>query len=275
MTLDTSSPTPLYQQLQDLLRQEISSKVRKPGDRLPSEHELCHRFGITRPTVRQALEGLVREGLVRKHRGRGAFVTEPPPPVGLFSLADTSDAFAGQQITVETQVLRLERAPVCPLAEGGDPPEGWVALERMRRINNVPTFYEHTWLHAELVPGLEQVDFRDSSLFAVLAEKFNLRPDGGRQRFSAVSAPPHLAAALGLKAGVPLLRVVRSVRLCSKSAAGGSSEAASAVGILHTDLYVAPGPLVLEENIPSRPAVMKGPSSLPQVQAVRRTLTAE
>ena len=57
---------------------------------------------------------------------------------------------------------------MCLLAEGQDPPEGWVALERVRRINNVPTFYEYTWLPAALVPGLEQMDLRDCSLFTVL-----------------------------------------------------------------------------------------------------------
>lgn len=268
MSLDFSSPVPLYQQLQDLLRLEISSKVRKTGSKMPSEHELCRQFGITRPTVRQALEGLVREGLVHKHRGKGAFVTEPPQPVGLFSLTGTTEAFAAQKTTVETQVLRLGPAPTCPLAEGQDPPGGWIALERVRRINNVPTFYEYTWLQAALVPGLEQIDFRHCSLFAVLAERYKLRADGGRQRFSAVAAPLHLAAALGLKAGMPLLRVARSVRLCLKPVAGGATADQSAVGILHLELYVAPGPLVLEENIPSPPSTVPAATSLPEVRAV-------
>ena len=68
MKLDPSAPIPLYQQLQEILRMEISSKVRTAGSKLPSEHELCRQFGITRPTVRQALEGLVREGLVLHRR---------------------------------------------------------------------------------------------------------------------------------------------------------------------------------------------------------------
>ena len=74
MQLDMSSPVPLYHQLQDILRSEIARKVHTVGGKLPSEHELCRAYGVTRPTVRQALEGLVREGLVHKHRGKGAFV---------------------------------------------------------------------------------------------------------------------------------------------------------------------------------------------------------
>jgi len=272
MKLDSSSPIPLYQQLQEILRLEISSKTRKAESKLPSEHELCRQFGITRPTVRQALEGLVREGLVRKHRGRGAFVTEAPVPVGLLALTGTSETITDQKINVETQVLRLERVAACLLAEGQDPPEGWVALERVRRINHVPTFYEYTWLPAALVPGLEQIDLRDGSLFSVLTEKYRLRADGGRQRFSAVAAPVHIAAGLGLKAGVPLLRMVRLVRLCTnKPASPGSTGSQRVLGMLHTDLYVAPGPLILEENIPAPPIVTPATTSMPEVRAVQTT----
>jgi GntR family transcriptional regulator len=269
MKLDISSPVPLYQQLQDILRAEIVAKARKPGSKLPSEHELCREYGITRPTVRQALEGLVREGVVQKHRGKGAFVTEPPLPVGLFSLTDITDAFAAQQVIVETQVLRAERAPTCLLADGDDPADGWVLLERVRRINNVPTFFEYTWLHASLVPGLEQADLRNRSLFRLLAERYKLRPEGGRQRFSAVAAPLHIASALGLKAGAPLLRVVRCMQLSTRPGTSGIAIGARVSSALQVDLYVAPGPFVLEENIPPPPLAMPPAGSMPELQAVK------
>jgi DNA-binding GntR family transcriptional regulator len=269
MKLDATSPVPLYQQLQGLLRAEIAGRFRKAGSRLPSEHELCRQFGITRPTVRQALEGLVREGIVQKHRGKGAFVTEPPLPVGLFSLIGTSEAFAAQQISVETLVLHAGKTPLCLLAEGQDPPGGWVVLERVRRINNVPTFYEYAWIHAMLVPGLELLDLRNRSLFQVLAERYRLRVEGGRQRFSAAAAPLNIASALNLKAGAPLLRVVRSMQISTSPGKSGLTLAAKAAGGLQVDLYVAPGPFVLEENIPASPGPMPAGGSMPGMPAVK------
>lgn len=269
MKLNSLSPVPLYRQLQDLLRAEIAGKARQPGSKLPSEHELCREYGITRPTVRQALEGLVREGLVRKHRGKGAFVTEPPLPVGLFSLTGTSEAFAGHKVAIETQVLRAERVPVCLLSERNDPPGGWVMLERVRRINGIPTFYEYTWVHAVLVPGLEQLELRSRSFFRVLADQYKLRVESGRQRFSAVSAPLHIATALGLKAGVPLLRVVRSMQLSTRPGRSGLTVAARTDAALQVDLYVAPGPFVLEENIPAPPLATPAAASMPEMRAVK------
>ena len=102
MKLNLQSPVPLYHQLQEILRQRIGAKAWAVGGQIPSEHELCAAYGVTRPTVRQALEGLVREGLLVKRRGKGAFVTEPPVPVGMFSVAGTSEAFEAHSIHVET-----------------------------------------------------------------------------------------------------------------------------------------------------------------------------
>src|SRR6516165_9505485 len=104
--LDHESSVPLYHQLQDFLRRKIAARTWGVGTQIPSEHELCRSFGVTRPTVRQALDGLVREGLIRKRRGKGAFVTDPPRGVGLFSVSGTSDAFAAQHLTVQTKVLQ-------------------------------------------------------------------------------------------------------------------------------------------------------------------------
>jgi len=268
MQLDMSSPVPLYHQLQDILRSEIARKVHTVGGKLPSEHELCRAYGVTRPTVRQALEGLVREGLVHKHRGKGAFVTEPPLPIGLFSLTGTSDAFAAQKLKVETRVLSVERVPTCLLAEGSDPAGGWVKLERMRRVNGVPTFFEYTWIHASLVPNLEKMDLNNRSLFHTLAEQFKLRVDGGRQRFSGASAPLPVALALSIKPGVPLLRVVRSMHLIQRLGSANVIAPTRANNSLQVDLYVAQGPFVLEQNIPAQNSNVGGAIGVPETPVI-------
>lgn len=76
----------LYRQLEAIIRGQIIDGELRPGDRLPSEAELSAQYGISRATVRQALESLEREGVINRHVGRGTFVraltTMPDTTVG-------------------------------------------------------------------------------------------------------------------------------------------------------------------------------------------------
>lgn len=67
---------PLHHQIRQRIETEIRSGHFAPGTRIPSEAELCRQFGVSRPTVRQALEALVRDGVLERKRGVGTFVTE-------------------------------------------------------------------------------------------------------------------------------------------------------------------------------------------------------
>ena len=67
--LNSSSPVPLYQQLADRLRSAIAEEHYALGGRIPSEHALAERYGVGRPTVRQATELLVRQGVLERRRG--------------------------------------------------------------------------------------------------------------------------------------------------------------------------------------------------------------
>lgn len=69
------SATPLYLQLEEILRQEILSGSRREGDKLPTENELVEQYKVSRITVRRAVEELCKEGLVVRHPGKGTFVT--------------------------------------------------------------------------------------------------------------------------------------------------------------------------------------------------------
>jgi GntR family transcriptional regulator len=60
-------------QIADAIRRELKND----GERIPSEHELCAKFRVSRPTVRQALDVLVQEGRLYRHAGRGTFATAP------------------------------------------------------------------------------------------------------------------------------------------------------------------------------------------------------
>ena len=74
--IDRNSPIPIYHQLKILIRENISSGTWRPGDRIPTEHELCQLYNISRSPVRQALSELAREGILARRPGLGTFVHE-------------------------------------------------------------------------------------------------------------------------------------------------------------------------------------------------------
>jgi GntR family transcriptional regulator len=81
LTALTRRDIPLYRQLDAILRDQIAGGQLQPGDRLPSEVELCVRYGVSRATVRQALEALEREGWIERTPGRGTFLRTPTSPI--------------------------------------------------------------------------------------------------------------------------------------------------------------------------------------------------
>ena len=77
-TIDRNSPIPIYYQLKLLILEQIKRGEWRPGDKAPTEAELCERYGISRTPVRQALLELVREGVLTRRAGRGTFVALQP-----------------------------------------------------------------------------------------------------------------------------------------------------------------------------------------------------
>ena len=74
ITLDRNSPVPLYHQLAQSIEQAIASGLLAPGDRLENELALTSRLGLSRPTARQAIQELVKKGLLVRKRGVGTQV---------------------------------------------------------------------------------------------------------------------------------------------------------------------------------------------------------
>src|SRR6478736_8989883 len=82
---------PRYVQLARLMRSEIDQGVLQVNDRLPGEREICKRFGVSRTTVRRALEALEQQGYVRPDPTRGWFVTPLVEPNALLGFTDLAD----------------------------------------------------------------------------------------------------------------------------------------------------------------------------------------
>lgn len=208
--LNTQSPIPLYRQLADLLTASIRDGKYAPGGRIPSEHQLAATFGIGRPTARQAIDLLVRKGLLTRRRGAGTFVSEVQPEVDLFSLDGTTASFRKGGVMVDTRII----TPVHLRTHGHDadnPFKGQSAffLSRLTQVNQRPVLIEDLHLNATLFAGIDKMDLEGKSLSAIAEEQFYLRPIGGKQSFDIGYPDSRRGQYLEVHTKTPLLVVKR------------------------------------------------------------------
>jgi DNA-binding GntR family transcriptional regulator len=210
VTVDRSSPVPLYFQVSQQLENAIHDGTLPPGTRLDNEVALAERWGLSRPTVRQAIAHLVDKGLLVRRRGVGTQVVQPQVrrSIELTSLHDDLAA-AGQQ--PRTRVLECATVPADEeVAEhlGLAPGAEVVRLRRLRLTGDEPLALMTNHLPAGLVE-LTAERLTDEGLYAMLRTAgINLRI-----AHQTIGARPATAAEAGLldeHRGTPLLTMTRT-----------------------------------------------------------------
>src|SRR5262245_37905946 len=125
-----------HHRIAEVLAAEIRAGVHSEGSTLPGEHALTKRFGVSRTTLRNALQVLGEEGLISTHAGIGSIVTFDGTP--LDSRLGWAQALAGQDTPLSTDVLRFEAvddpALAADLGLTGEASTTFVALDRVRRL---------------------------------------------------------------------------------------------------------------------------------------------
>jgi GntR family transcriptional regulator len=207
--IQKDSPLPLYHQLKELLRQEIESGHWHPGQRIPSEAELCQAFDISRSVTRQALRELEYQGLLYREQGKGTFVAQPKISESLMQdLSGFYEDMVAKGLTPVTKVLRQEVQPADKKIAGYlqiEPGDRVIVIERLRSVGNEPINLVTTYLPYDICPDLIAEDLSTQSLYAVLEHKHGLELSHGRRTIEAVATNQYEAQLLGVEEGAPLV----------------------------------------------------------------------
>jgi GntR family transcriptional regulator len=208
-SIHKDSPLPLYFQLKELLRQEIESGYWQPGQRIPSEAELCQAFDISRSVVRQALRELEYQGLLYREQGKGTFVAQPKISESLMQdLTGFYEDMMAKGLTQVTKVLREEVQPANKKIANYlqiEPGDQVIVIERLRSVDNEPIVLVTTYLPYNICPDLVDEDLSTQSLYALLEKKHGLELSHGRRTIEAVAANEYEARLLGVEEGAPLV----------------------------------------------------------------------
>lgn len=203
---------PLWLQVKTTLLAMIQNDGMQEHARLPSEHELCERFGVSRTVVREALNQLVFERIIYKLQGKGAFVAgrrEDQDFIGTTSFGFT-DELAGRHQHVSRRVLHQtvtqpsEKAQrMLRLAEEARV----VQIDRVLSVDDVPRLLVHILIPEALVPGLDQLPLKNRSLHDTLRRQYGIHFRRAERWLDAVTATPEQAALLQVPPGTPLLAI--------------------------------------------------------------------
>lgn len=208
------STLPLYRQLQHSLRDLIESGRWAPGSQVPPERDLMRMFGVSRTTVREALQGLEEEGLIVRRHGQGTFVARPRAARPLARLRGFAEELQEQGFDVRVRVLRygMVRLPD-EAAEALGVPAGSPGAEISRVVaaDGRPLFTDVSYL-LETAGRRVLAAEPASSIYSAL-EAVGLPVVSGEQTIEATLAGPAEAELLEMRAGEPLLVVRRIARL--------------------------------------------------------------
>lgn len=169
ITVDRTSPVPLYYQVAQVLEQAIEQGHLAPGERLDNEIALAEALGLSRPTMRRAIQYLVERGLLVRKRGVGTQVVHRAVrrPIELTSLYDD---LATEGRSPRTDVLRLEEIPASDnVAHVLGVPEGTsvLSLERLRFADEEPLAIMHNYLPADIA-AVTAEGLREAGLYQLM-----------------------------------------------------------------------------------------------------------
>ncbi len=207
--LEVNSFIPLYQQLYDNIRKQITVGVYKPGDKLPSEGDLCKEFNVSRITVRNALKQLVEEEILCKKRGKGTYVTIPARVEALCagnSFTNSCHRINAKPSTkiIATSIERANKAACEALNIEQD--DKVICMKRLRLIDDVPVIFEIDYFRMEYMFLLKE-DLEDSSLMETISKNISTQPKRVEDMFEVKYSNKEYSDLLKCATNMPLLKV--------------------------------------------------------------------
>lgn len=203
---------PMYQQMNEILRELLKSGEFAEGDQFLTERQIGERFRVSRPTANKVLGGMVAEGLLEFRKGVGTFVCPPRLNYDIQTLVSFTQKVREAGKTPATRVLQFKRmkaseadaevAARLQVERGRE----LVAIARLRLADSVPVILEKRWVPADLFPGLTRQELR-GSFYALCREKYGLRIAESDQTIRAVKLLGHDAKALEARRGDPAFLV--------------------------------------------------------------------
>ena len=200
----------------DRVRQHLLDVIENagPGTGLASERDLAEELGVSRPTVRAAIDELIGTGLLVRQWGRGTFTSPEKVTQELSDGPSASFAVPPAEGAWTSRVVEFRSSPA-GLRAGRlqlGPDEPVLRVVRLRMVDDEPMSIERLELPAAIVPGLTRADMEDGNFYRLLRERFGIVVCDAVQTLEPAVANPDQADLLDIPVYAPVLQVERTTR---------------------------------------------------------------
>lgn len=203
-------PIPLYYQLKEELLKKIVSRQWRPGMKIPSEKALCEHYGVSRITVRKALDELVRSGHLVRRQGDGTFVTQLTMDQRLSKFYSFSEELKKRGVAESVRVLEFSQIPADGTARRLElePQMPVFRLTRLRMADQTPCTLETSYIPVRECPALNREDIGENGLYNSM-RALGVYPDRVIETFRATVIRKAEGELMGLKPGLPAMHLER------------------------------------------------------------------
>ena len=214
-SLERHGPVPLYLQVARQLSGEITSGALAPGSSLGTEPELMARFGVSRVTLRHAVDLVVAQGMATRRQGKGTYVTSTPLQYPLGELQGTTQVASAAGRPVHSTVTRYHPVRGSPTLrdslELADPDQVWECW-RVDHAADRPIAVAIINLPDSIGRSLRARDLEQTALYPLLEQRLRINTEVAHQTMQAEGAPAEIAELLDVAVGAPVMLVVRLAR---------------------------------------------------------------
>jgi GntR family transcriptional regulator len=210
MTMLTQNGVPFYHQLKEIFIEKIENGEWHPGETIPPENQLCDQFKVSRGPVRQALDLLVRDGLLSRKQGKGTVVLPPKIERGLGAFYSFTTLIEQKGMRASAEMLSFEIVPsqgsVTRYLEIPNE-QPLFKVRRLRLANNEPLILEVIFIPTAICSSLTAEKMLSTPLYTILSNCYDVTLARAKQFFEPVVTDEYEAQKLGVPNGSPALLI--------------------------------------------------------------------
>jgi len=208
--IDPSDVIPKYYQLANILRQQIVDEDFQPHNAIPSERQLEQQYNLSRPTIRQAIELLSRQGYLYRVHGKGTFVSPPKLQKGMLELTSFSEDMRNRGLKPGQRILEFGYVKpdkkIKQQLEISDNETKVLRIKRLRYGDEEPMGLQDSFLALDSAPSITREEIEErGSIYIILQEKFGIYPTEADETLEVTLATSEEAELLNITKGSPLL----------------------------------------------------------------------